>query len=186
MFEEKFGAMLKKTVKVEDGVLSLGKKVQFDIDEIQAIYITEPTFSANGTVYISQDGQINKDILEFQKCSFNYIKKQADALSELVEIIDAPVLEGISSVDVSKDAFKEMKTESVARKQEKNALKCPKCGSHEIQFVGNKRKGFSVGKAVGGAVLTGGIGTLAGFAGGKGKKNEFVCMNCGKTFIKKA
>lgn len=40
------------------------------------------------------------------------------------------------------------------------------------------KKAFSVGKAIGGALLTGGIGTLAGFAGKKGKYEVF-CMNCG-------
>ena len=46
------------------------------------------------------------------------------------------------------------------------------------------RKGFSVGKAAAGAILTGGIGTLAGFAGKKGK-NNWHCNNCGRTFKKK-
>lgn len=73
-------------------------------------------------------------------------------------------------------------------KQEKqakqNTLECPNCGSNNITFAGNKRKSFSVSKAVGGAVLTGGIGTLAGFTGKKGKKNKFICMSCGKEFIK--
>ena len=44
-------------------------------------------------------------------------------------------------------------------------MKCSKCKSTNIQVMGNNRKGFSVGKALGGALLTGGIGTLAGFAG---------------------
>lgn len=44
-----------------------------------------------------------------------------------------------------------------------------------------QKKGFSVGKAVGGAILTGGIGTLAGFAGKKGK-NQWFCQNCNKVF----
>ncbi|MGN1114323.1 MAG: hypothetical protein ACI4RC_04300 [Oscillospiraceae bacterium] len=57
-------------------------------------------------------------------------------------------------------------------------LKCPKCKSTNIQVLGNDRKGFSVGKAIGGALLTGGIGTLAGFAGKKGKYEVF-CMSCG-------
>lgn len=61
-------------------------------------------------------------------------------------------------------------------------LSCPKCGSENLQFVGNNRKAFSVGKAVGGAVLTGGIGVMAGFIGKKSKKNSFVCLDCGKEF----
>jgi predicted RNA-binding Zn-ribbon protein involved in translation (DUF1610 family) len=61
-------------------------------------------------------------------------------------------------------------------------LVCPACGSDNIQFAGNQRKAFSVGKAVGGAVLAGGVGSLAGFIGKKSKKNTFVCLNCGKEF----
>lgn len=58
---------------------------------------------------------------------------------------------------------------------------CPNCGSVHVDFVGKSRKGFSVGKAVGGAVLAGGVGLLAGFAG-KNKGNEFFCYTCHKTF----
>lgn len=57
-------------------------------------------------------------------------------------------------------------------------LKCPKCKSTNIQIMGNNRKAFSVGKAVGGALLTGGVGVLAGFAGKKGKY-EIFCTDCG-------
>ncbi|MDO7880389.1 hypothetical protein [Enterococcus spodopteracolus] len=63
----------------------------------------------------------------------------------------------------------------------KKIIKCPKCHSRDAQFMQNNKKGFSVGKAVGGAALTGGIGTLAGFAGKKGK-NEWLCTNCNTTF----
>ncbi|WP_270227741.1 SHOCT domain-containing protein [Lactococcus garvieae] len=67
------------------------------------------------------------------------------------------------------------------QKAYKQAIKCPKCKSTEVVFMQQDKKGFSVGKAVGGAVLTGGIGTLAGFAGKKGKK-QWHCNNCGRTF----
>ncbi|QRZ33200.1 SHOCT domain-containing protein [Lactococcus cremoris] len=64
---------------------------------------------------------------------------------------------------------------------DKHAIKCPKCKSTDVVFMQQGKKGFSVGKAVGGAVLTGGIGTLAGFAGKKGKK-QWHCNNCGRVF----
>lgn len=54
---------------------------------------------------------------------------------------------------------------------------CPKCGSTSL--TGNK-KGFGVGKAVVGAVLTGGIGLAAGNIGAK--KVRVTCLNCGKQF----
>lgn len=62
-------------------------------------------------------------------------------------------------------------------------IKCKYCRSTNVAFMQNKRKGFSIGKAVGGAILTGGIGTLAGFAGKKGK-NEWHCNDCGRVFKK--
>lgn len=73
------------------------------------------------------------------------------------------------------------KTFKQEQKAYKQAIKCPKCKSTEVVFMQQDKKGFSVGKAVGGAVLTGGIGTLAGFAGKKGKK-QWHCNNCGRTF----
>lgn len=60
-------------------------------------------------------------------------------------------------------------------------VKCPKCKSANVQLLGNDRKGFSVGKAVAGGILTGGIGLLAGFAGKKGKYDMF-CQDCGTRF----
>lgn len=66
-----------------------------------------------------------------------------------------------------------------------NALKqphCPRCRSTNIQVLGQHRKGFSIGKAAAGTILTGGIGSLAGFAGKNTKKVDMICMNCGKKF----
>ena len=60
--------------------------------------------------------------------------------------------------------------------------RCPKCHSTNIQAIGQHKKGFSVGKAALGTVLTGGIGALAGFVGKKTKKVDMICLNCGKQF----
>lgn len=52
--------------------------------------------------------------------------------------------------------------------------RCPKCKSRETTF---NKEGFGVGKAALGAILTGGIGLLAG---GIGKnKIRITCMKCG-------
>jgi len=53
-------------------------------------------------------------------------------------------------------------------------VKCPKCGSTQVTA---HKKGFSGGKAVAGAVLTGGIGLLAGTHG----RNDIIvsCIACG-------
>ena len=60
-------------------------------------------------------------------------------------------------------------------------MRCPKCHGTNIQVMGNDRKGFSIGKAVVGGLLTGGVGLLAGFAGKKGKYDCY-CNDCGKRF----
>ena len=46
--------------------------------------------------------------------------------------------------------------------EEDEKLYCPYCGSSNLT---TNTKGFGVGKALTGAVLTGGIGLLAGFVG---------------------
>ena len=67
-----------------------------------------------------------------------------------------------------------------------STVKCPKCKSLNVVPLGQDRKGFSVGKAVGGGTLTAvtggmGLGLLAGFIGKKGKY-QFYCQDCGKRF----
>lgn len=57
---------------------------------------------------------------------------------------------------------------------EEDKLYCPHCGSS--QLTANK-KGFGAGKALTGAVLTGGIGLLAGFIGSG--KVKVTCLKCG-------
>ncbi len=54
---------------------------------------------------------------------------------------------------------------------------CPKCGSDQI--TANK-KGFSGKQAVAGAVLTGGVGLLAGTIGSN--KVRITCLSCGHQF----
>ena len=54
-----------------------------------------------------------------------------------------------------------------------SAFACPRCGSENLS--GNK-KGFGLGKAVIGGVLTGGVGLLGGFIGSN--KVLVTCMEC--------
>jgi len=58
---------------------------------------------------------------------------------------------------------------------EEDKLYCPHCGSSNL--TANK-KGFGAGKAITGAVLTGGIGLVAGFIGSG--KVRITCLKCGK------
>jgi len=64
------------------------------------------------------------------------------------------------------------------------AVKCPHCKSTDVEFMVQQRKGFSIGKAAAGTIMTGGVGALAGFAGKQGKK-EWHCKNCGTVFTTK-
>ncbi len=54
---------------------------------------------------------------------------------------------------------------------------CPKCGSTQIHA---DKKGYSVGKAAAGVVLTGGIGLVAGTIGSN--KIKITCLKCGHKF----
>ena len=55
-----------------------------------------------------------------------------------------------------------------------DALRCPKCNSTQLSA---DKKGFGLGKALVGGVLTGGVGLLAGFLGSK--KVLVTCLKCG-------
>ena len=54
---------------------------------------------------------------------------------------------------------------------------CPKCRRGFLTAVGERKGGFSGGKAVGGAILLGPIGLAAGALGKK--KVTYICKNCG-------
>jgi rubredoxin len=60
---------------------------------------------------------------------------------------------------------------------EPNLIKCPKCKSTQVTAG---KKGFSGKQAVAGAILTGGIGILAGTIGSN--KVRITCLNCGHEF----
>lgn len=107
-----------------------------------------------------------------------------------LEKLDEPYPESWGTFNQEQKAVKEQaKAGKEVKRQDDKQLTCSHCGSHNLTFIGDNSKKFSGGKAVGGAVvagaLTGGIGLLVGgalgFAGKSGKKNQFICNNCGKT-----
>ena len=85
-------------------------------------------------------------------------------------------------VVIIKSSREEAKQPPTPKKPKGKRLVCPQCGSVRIDILDNSRKGFSVKKAVVGGILTTGIGTLAGFAGGKNKKPTMRCQECGHVF----
>ncbi|WP_434105852.1 hypothetical protein [Limosilactobacillus fermentum] len=74
--------------------------------------------------------------------------------------------------------------ESIKRTKLKAKMKCPRCGSKNIQPAGKHTEKFSGGKAAVGAAITGGVGLAAGLLGKNTKQADFVCMDCGKQFEK--
>lgn len=82
------------------------------------------------------------------------------------------------------EEFRQAKEDLKEEFRQARAIKCPHCKSTDVEFMVQQRKGFSVGKAAAGTIMTGGVGALAGFAGKKGKK-EWHCKNCGAVFTTK-
>lgn len=56
---------------------------------------------------------------------------------------------------------------------------CPKCRVGLMRAVGERKGGFSGGKAIAGAVIAGPFGVAAGALGKK--KVTYQCPNCGYT-----
>lgn len=185
-----FGVMPKKKVTVyDDGKITLEVKMfengEINTDEIVKVFHKEATALENGEVYLSPDGENHRNSLE-APTGFIYSRKQASDVEEFLGLLESSGVEESSVAESSIiRASKERKQEKAERKIERNALKCTKCKSTDVQFMDNKRKSFSVGKAVAGTVLTGGIGAIAGFAGKKGK-DRWHCRDCGNIFYKKA
>lgn len=57
--------------------------------------------------------------------------------------------------------------------------RCPKCGMGYLKMIGERKGGFSGGKALAGAVLVGPLGLAAGALGKK--KVTYSCDRCGYT-----
>lgn len=71
------------------------------------------------------------------------------------------------------------------QKQSGRLLKCPKCGSENIQFsTSTERKGFSAGDSCCGYMLFGPLGLICGLSNmGETKSHDFwLCQNCGAKF----
>lgn len=180
MFKEKFGLTPKKVVTFDGNTIKIGK-YSLKIEDINCIYVRPFNMMKNewGSVYFSLEGEDYKVEDVFKKNVFKYTKKQTSKVQELLSLLDVEIIE--KDNDLNETRASELKE----AKRQKNAIICPHCKSTDVQFMQNNRKSFSVGKAAAGAALTGGIGTLAGFAGKKGK-NQFFCNNCNQVFERKA
>lgn len=183
MFEEKFGKILKKSVSLNKNILSIGVNDIY-LDYISTVYIIEPTQRSTGYFFFSPSGKPPTSATVIKTSGFTFSFKELHKAEKLINIFYD--MEGIEVNYDGGSSFQKLKSESVVKQQEfrrdQNRIRCPECTSTDFQHLGNKRKGFSVGKAAGGAILTGGIGTLAGFAGKDGKKERWLCNKCGIKF----
>lgn len=94
----------------------------------------------------------------------NLMKISGMTLSRLVTELSENTPNNVSNVQVQ-------------HAQSEDEVRCPKCGSTSLSA---NKKGFGVGKAIVGGVLTGGVGLAAGAIGKN--KVEVTCLKCGKQF----
>lgn len=86
--------------------------------------------------------------------------------------------------DLVKAQMKEMQAKQlreIARIKEMDAQGipyCPKCKSASVQYV-ERRKQLSVGRAVVGGVITGGLGAAVGGVTSKKYNGVMKCLKCG-------
>lgn len=73
--------------------------------------------------------------------------------------------------------MEEIETINGGTMAEEEIIKCPRCGSTQLNA---NKKGFGLGKAAGGGILTGGVGLLAGFIGSG--KVKITCLKCGHSW----
>ena len=152
--------------------LDLEQQLGFDWDEYNKLNVWQ--FAKWGIKNIDANNYV-QEVLKREKLNTPY---------------DGDLKQGVELNKVEKQYQRLIKQqEREVKLQDQNQLTCKKCGSHEFQLAGDNSKKYSFGKSVAGSVglgvMTGGLGFIAGgavgFAGKKGKKNTFVCMNCGKT-----
>lgn len=152
--------------------LDLEKQLGFDWDEYNKLNVWQ--FAKWGIKNIDANNYA-QEVLKREKLNTPYDKdlKQAVELNKVEK--------------QHQRLIKEQKRQQT--NQDRNQLTCNKCGGHEFQLAGDNSKKYSFGKSVAGSVglgvMTGGLGFIVGgavgFAGKKGKKNTFVCLNCGKS-----
>ena len=80
---------------------------------------------------------------------------------------------------------------SIQRARLKEKMKCPRCGSKNIQPAGRHTEKFSGGKATAGTAVGAAVfgpagavvgGLASGFTGKQTKKSDWVCLDCGRSF----
>jgi len=122
------------------------------------------------------------------KKAWNGLNKAADKVNPIInktaDVFNKGTDKANKAMNKSSKKAVDKLNDANHRAKGQKKIKCPRCKSLDVDFLENDRKGFSIGKAIGGSALGGAIGSLAGFAGKKGKKSHWRCNDCGTTFKK--
>lgn len=173
------GFLSKLELTVHNGQVNIQStdKGKFDakIEDITTLFVKDLDF-ISGYVYFSMDGDIDNDPKSKPNTVF-YKDKHENSVKRIIDI----VLTENPSIDVVHVTREFDMEKDPAVIDYRGPLKCPNCKSINLDFMGNQRKSFSVGKAVAGGLLTGGVGAVAGFAGKKGD-DRWRCRDCGHIF----
>lgn len=187
-----------KKITISNDIINLNKTIGKDI-EIPLIKITninyeKGTMSKNGTIKIewnNNDGKLLKESIMFRCFSNNIVE---EAIKRILRFLENPEedleINKKEKTGVFQQINIEAKEEATIKAEIKNEEKerlakfkregipyCPKCKSTSLTTTNKK---LSVGRAVVGGVLLGGVGSVLG--GLTSKKVELLCMNCGNKF----
>lgn len=177
-------------IKKDEAIIRDRRKVISTLQtrNIKKIYLSKQD------VYFSYTGYPVTDTTNLSVAGFEFKPEDQSAMKKALEVMEIPIelteqtFESLQQED-KKKAIKKRDDENYQRYLDKkeartkpDIVKCPKCESLDLGIIGDDKKGFSVGKAIGGTILSGGVGALAGFIGTSGKHNLWRCRNCGNEF----
>lgn len=184
MFDEVFG-ISDVSVKFDGKLVSVGDET-ISLEDIAAVFMRNPDRkNKEGFLILSELPHQDQSSLE-KEIIVPFIEKDYRNVEKLFYKLNKPVHQGYTNKELRRSGVRRAFSQFRQEVNNVTAKKCPSCKSTNIQFVENKRKGFSIGKAVGGSLLAGSTGSLAGFAGKKGKKSTWHCMDCGHAFALKS
>lgn len=129
---------------------------------------------------ICQCGKEKRRVLKDGVFTGKYLCFYCEIERGFCPICKTPTSKYACKCDYCKSSWLEGILEKLEFSNTENKLVCPKCRSDKLHV---HQKGFGVGKAIVGGVLTGGIGLLGGFIGSK--KIYITCLKCGNKWSPK-
>lgn len=157
------------------------KKVEY----IFAIILSYFGVAICSAVVFVMIGMILEELIPFQ--AHKWFEDNTPIIVVIIAIISSPIVAFFLILPekwnynkiADKRILKEMynRTEISDNNISETPIRCPNCKSTQLST--NKR-GFSLGKAAAGGIITGGIGLLGGFIGSG--KVKITCLKCGKSW----